>query len=119
MRSIVKYFLVLLLLVFVFLGETHAQSAWVCWIKREIFNPKGVEIRWELKEAFPNHDQCIQYSKALAKYYKEVGGEFGEATLLGETAIGVKYKEKVKEYDGDTGMLMEFKCFPESIDPRK
>ncbi len=130
--NIVKYLLIFLVVILSFVSETHAQPAWVLWTGRNItrYDPISIDITWELEAAFPNYDQCIRASVALAKFHeKELieGGFAEEVKLIADTIVIVKVKKKfleefkrdVKNFRGYSEMIMQFRCFPDSIDPRK
>ena len=80
--------------------EARADGAWVLWEEHPLSQPK-----WIICGAYPSYETCIQaeeFSRGLASDNRCKLCEGGHYA-----------------FDQKTRKLIYWKCFPESVDPRK
>jgi len=102
-----KRLLVLLtMVVLVFTSQAIAEN-WVLWEYAESKQISG-GAHWYILEAFPSYELCIK--------------EWDKQVSLSALAVNAKKLEKgtflIKNENGST-TLVEFKCLPDTVDPRK
>ena len=109
---------ILLAVVFVicFSGVANAQCAWVLWEKSTSRNHHD-DKPWQLWFAYPQYEQCMEAGKIGAeeveKRYKKNAGDNARVSRFGGTGY-------IYPLDEDDWILMTaFRCFPDTIDPRK
>ena len=101
-----------------------AECAWVLWTKTEktisVKDKTGVDysVRWELLHAVPTYEQCLQMlNDAVARngrIYTEGKSEGGFQGI--NITVSPGYILLTGE---ELTHSIEYKCFPDTIDPRK
>ena len=101
-----KLLILLSMVVLVFASQATAQN-WVLWEYVESKTmPDGAH--WYILEAFPSYELCIkEWDKQLS-----ISALAVNATKIEKSTFVIKNK------DGSTTWV-EFKCLPDTIDPRK
>ena len=111
--------------IFAYAEVWGAECAWVLWKKTErtIFEKDKQypdhSVNWELIEAVPKFEQCLQRMKEFSERHNN-------AYLKGKSEggfPGIKIEKLPSEGLMLTGegliQTIEFKCFPDTVDPRK
>lgn len=125
MKSLFKLGLILIgLFIFGYVEVCKAECAWVLWEKKEetIFE-KGkpypnYSVTWEIVYAVPKFEQCLQMLKANLE---KRGGYYTKAKSEGGfPGIEIIVKAEFIMLNGEGySQTIEFRCFPDTIDPRK
>ena len=107
-----------------------AECAWVLWEAKK--QSGSSKVTWTLQDAFPDYATCM---KASEIYAKEIGeaicarglsekpgimregdeGKLRDCNREGSHLIGSKYEGLEFRYI----LIFDYKCFPDTIDPRK
>jgi hypothetical protein len=124
MKSLLVKLGVILLIglaIFAYAGMSQAECAWVLWrITEQIPGQWSAEkalLSWELVEAVPQYEHCVKlgdtFANVLKKQWVEHSVERGvEKVDITGSLVVITFKNK------DITMI-QFKCFPDTIDPRK
>jgi hypothetical protein len=109
-----KRFLLALLLCLFASSTANAECAWVLWKRasKDVIRKDG---KWELQRAFPTYQQCQEYK------YEEIDGtgenfkriKSWEVTI--NRGVNIILSDPIK----NEFTLLEYSCFPDTIDPRK
>jgi hypothetical protein len=111
-RGKVKKFLIAIIFSFIMSSMAEAECAWVLWLKHCSFVAKtgeNLKCEWELNEAYPTHEQCMSVRENIWTGYKKM--------FLKSDGVPFGYLNLNK--DSDTALTIDFRCFPDTIDPRK
>jgi hypothetical protein len=117
MKSLlVKLGVILLgLAIFAYAGKSQAECAWVLWESR---GDDGY-LHWQMNDAFPSYEKCKQGQRIECERWKELLSTDIQNTQIIRLAdmcpdsLIISYK--------DSSRLREivYKCFPDTVDPRK
>src|SRR5690242_10548559 len=115
--------LVGVLLQLVSVGTASAECAWVLW-QRETFTtfsqtPVDVSVReksWELVRALPTYEAC---EATQAKTIKNISTAWKKPGIAVDV-VGPVISIQTHDTNGNIGTAerQEFKCLPDTIDPR-
>jgi hypothetical protein len=116
-RSKMKRLLLGMILFFI-PNIVYAQSAWVLWES----NGDDGYLHWQVEDAFPSHDECKQARQMKCERRKdqlEVGKAIMPDIKL-ERVVGA-CPDSLTLFYKDSSKVREvvYKCFPDTIDPRK
>jgi hypothetical protein len=106
-------------------STVNAECAWVMWMKTEktTFGKykqyPDRSVKWELIEAVPKFEQCSQRAGEYSErqYTLYLKGKL-EGELLGMKLEKLSSGGLILSGEGWT-QTIEWKCFPDTIDPRK
>jgi hypothetical protein len=105
--------------------EASAACAWVLWIEyKTVGGPMGYTRSWSADSALPSYAACDQAAGERANRsvaFARISPGVKKETVELSTLIGGGYSERM-EYQGaneGTSSFKTYKCFPDSIDPRK
>jgi hypothetical protein len=111
MRKLIMLAMVIGLLV---VGEARADGAWVLWESSGSVNNQT--WTWTIIGGYPLHNSCLQEEEAICMKHQQAwksadakascSKSWGGHSLLVNTEGGKYY-------------LWEWKCLPETVDPRK
>jgi len=110
MRKIISILLTLMLalLMPIIVERVNAADAWVLWKEWTEFQPNDeMEIRWFVQTALTDYTQCYEMALRLAETDRKALNAGGKSTMV---RIGNKEGE---------GVIIFYRCFPDSFDPRK
>lgn len=100
-------------------SSAYCQSGWVLWTKTELIEGSHVSRSWELVNAYPNHNQCLQIKKKVWQARKRLDLEtmkkhdtISDVSGERETYLHTTYKE------GNMQIIVYFYCLPGTLDPR-
>jgi len=134
MMTMVKYLLLLLVVIFTFVGNSYGQCAWVLWkqsgFSYEIYKggdiKPGPESNWQIISAFPKYEQCAERQKQEFLKYRDYIKEQKNYSFmpLRYTNAETKFESIMGSYTNSSNDLkvyfsVEWKCLPDSIDLRK
>lgn len=113
------------LIIFGYTEVWGAECAWVLWKKTEktTFGKyrqySDLSVKWELMEAVPKFEQCLQRVREYSErqYTLYVKGKL-EEELLGTKLERLPSEGLMLSGEG-WKQTIEWKCFPDTIDPRK
>ena len=112
-----KTLLFTLLLLLFGSSTANAQCAWVLWEQNVYYAfEKGEAIQrkyWDINSAFPKHDQCLERKKVLFTNIKENVKERDPKTEA------VPFDLVIEHFSATSSLHYNFKCLPDTIDPRK
>jgi hypothetical protein len=121
-----KRFLLALLLCFFLCSTARAECAWVLWFRESPTLPHDWE-HWKINEAFPTYKDCSDAQersflslRSTLKNLKKSKGFPVEKVSITEVPntwmnVWITLETGKKEPLG----IFEFKCLPDTIDPRK
>jgi hypothetical protein len=110
MRKIISILLILLLtpLMPIRVERVNAADAWVLWKESTEFLPNGeMEIRWSVQTALTEYTKCYEMALRLAEADRKSLNAGGKSTMV-----------RIGDKDGE-GIIIFYRCFPDSFDPRK
>jgi drug/metabolite transporter superfamily protein YnfA len=110
MKKIMLVLLALMLTVFMLVmgGRVNAGDTWVLWKERTEVQPNGkIETRWFVQTALPEYSMCYEMALRLAEADRRILNAGGKLTMV---RIGNKEGE---------GVIIFYRCFPDTHDPRK
>jgi hypothetical protein len=97
----------------------YCQSGWVLWTQTEVIEGSHGSKSWQLVNAYPNHNQCLQIKKKVWQGMKKSNLESMKKhdTILDvsgepEAYLHTTYKE------GNMQTIVYFYCLPGTLDPR-
>jgi len=100
--------MVLSLLMPLMVGRVNAADAWVLWKELTEFRPNGeMEIRWFVQTALPEYSKCYDMALRLAEQDRKTFDAKGKSTMV-----------RIGDKEGE-GTIIFYRCFPDTIDPRK
>lgn len=88
-----------------------AESAWVLWEKT---TESGLSSEWKIVVAYPEYRQCIERQKKDFEIIKKGYPGLKIQITSPETMI----IEKRNENNALGAIVINLKCFPDTIDPR-
>ncbi len=94
--------------------SASAECAWVLW---QSFNTDSREVQWTIYgSALAKPEDCFSYQRAAwdsnMNFWQKSLGATGKYKLEGERPVRIKVS-------GETSALLwEFKCIPDTVDPR-
>ena len=96
------------LTIFGYTEACNAADAWILWKQRTEVQPNGeIETRWSIQTALTEHSVCYAMALRLAKADREILNGVGELTAV-----------RIGEKEGGT-VIIFYRCFPDTFDPRK
>jgi hypothetical protein len=121
MKKMILAFLVMVM--FLIVGKANADGAWVLWEQGYSLADRSSSVPWHIVGAYPSHDACVEQESAICMRRQQL-------------AIESKYWDDVKCIKSWGGHMLsiskgkgnppdykdfnsEWKCLPESVDPRK
>ncbi len=114
--------IILLTMFSILIGSTAtAQCAWVLWsstyAKAEVMSMTG---QWTIEAAYPDYEQCFARQKkeflASEPFFREAKWKIKPA----EGSVIIKEFEFLGIYkDFKPNFIYQWKCLPDTIDPRK
>jgi hypothetical protein len=110
MKKIVLVLLILMLipLMPIMVGRVNAADAWVLWKESTEFMPNGeMEIRWLVQTALTEYAKCYEMALRLAEADRKALNAGGKSTMV-----------RIGDKEGE-GIIVFYRCFPDSFDPRK
>lgn len=113
-----KMILVLaVMVVFLAVGKAKAEEAWILWEYEQMYEKSVRTINeWKIVGAYPMHTSCIQNEKTICDRYFQLWRKgIGEGCFESWGGHSFHYSSDAK----DTIILWEWKCLPDTIDPRK
>jgi len=88
-------------------GEAKAEGAWVLW---ESHSSDGY-LHWQIEAAFPSYKECrVHQASRCQRWYN---------MLANSETLRNNCPESIFGFSGDKNLEIYYKCFPESVDPRK
>jgi hypothetical protein len=91
---------------------TVQAAAWVLWNRQVNFGT--LEANWQPQDAYPEYTECM---KALTK---EANSTYEHLRSINKSAVVTKTPSgSVYLKDKDISFSIIYKCFPDTIDPRK
>ncbi len=98
-------------------GMANAQCAWVLWerVSPLVHREEG---KWELQKAYPTYTDCMNAKEAevhsTGEMFKGLGKNEQERTRVNPGENVIMWESKKSEFT-----IFEYKCLPDTIDPRK
>jgi hypothetical protein len=112
-----KKFLLTIILLIAFSSVANAECAWVLWEQNAYYKiEKGEAIErkyWEIIGAFPKYEQCLERKKVLFTNVKK-GVEERDPKVQ-----AVPFELVIEHFSETSSLHYQFKCLPDTIDPRK
>ena len=121
-----KKILLAIVVVICFSGIAKAES-WVLWESSGDI-PTGNEVPWHIVGAYPSYNSCRQMEQSICtKYESEFSKDIKDVKCyesLGGHTVTVFYNENQRKTlkdlkDSSWGFAYEWKCLPDTVDPRK
>lgn len=105
---LVLFVLMLTLLMPLMARNVSAADAWVLWKEWTEFLPNGeMEIRWLVQTALTEYTQCYDMALRLAEADRKSLNAGGKSTMV-----------RIGDKEGE-GIIIFYRCFPDTFDPRK
>ena len=98
-----------------------SQCAWVLWVKTEYLKTNGVENHfWEIVDAYPDRDQCLQASVKVWQAKKKNAYESKKDGLISEVkeVPGLMILKRFRDPKEIMSVAQSLYCFPDTLDPR-
>ena len=96
------------LLMGVMAEKANASESWILWKQRTEVQPNGeIGTQWFVQTALPEYSQCYEMALRLAEADRKALNAGGKLTVV---RIGDKEGEEV---------VIFYRCFPDTFDPRK
>ena len=107
------------LAIFGYAEVCRAERAWVLWLKFESMSfvkdkPPIITEKWELIAAVPKYEQCLIMQKDI--FEKQIKGF---EIVEGAKIESVPFSLITVEYPKGGSQFIKFKCFPDTVNPRK
>jgi len=98
----------LTLLVFVAAGRVNASESWILWKQLTETQPDGeIESRWFVQTALTEYSKCYEMALRLAEADRKALNAGGKLTMV-----------RMSDKEGE-GIIIFYRCFPDTFDPRK
>jgi hypothetical protein len=88
--------------------RVNAADAWVLWKEWTEFQPNGgMKIRWFVQTALTEYSKCYDMALRLAEAERKALNAGGKSTIV-----------RIGDKEGE-GIIIFYRCFPDTFDPRK
>jgi len=101
--------------------EVWVAEAWVLWESGYSSTDQSSSVQWHIIGAYPSHDACVKQESAICTRRQQLATEdkYWEHIKCYPSWGGHTLSLSRGEKDSYKDVLHEWKCLPNTIDPRK
>ena len=103
------------LVIFGYAEVCRAEGAWVLWKS----DSNDGHLHWQVNDAFPSYEKCKQAQRIECERWKEMLWKNITETPIEPVADRCPDTLTIFYKDSSHPREIVFKCFPDTIDPRK